>query len=103
MRNEADEPRVCEVNTVRLCLPATVDNYHLAGLLNPLLERQQYRICLDVSGVLRLGTVEFRVLEIFAESCARNGGFLKLENVGDTLGTLLREFGLAELMRAGPG
>ena len=100
MRNEADEPRVCEVNTA-IVSARNGDNYHLAALLNPLLERQQYRICSMSVACCGWARWSF-VLEIFAESCARNGGF-QTENVGDTLGTLLREFGLAELMRAGPG
>lgn len=83
---------------MRLCLPATVDNSHLASLLNPLLEREQFRICLDARRVSRLGTVEFRVLGVFAEACKRRGGFLKLENVGESLAVLLREFGIADLI-----
>lgn len=83
---------------VRLCLPATVDNFHLASLLNPLLEREQFRICLDMSRVSRLGTVEFRVLGIFAESCRRHGGFFKLENASGTVAALVREFGFTELL-----
>jgi anti-anti-sigma regulatory factor len=103
MRNNTDNTHGGEGNTVRLRLPATVDNFHLASLLNPLLENQQYRICLDVSRVSHLGTVEFRVLRIFAESCKRHGGFLKLENASTTIAALVREFGFTELMRAAPG
>jgi anti-anti-sigma regulatory factor len=102
MRNNTDKARGFEGNTVRLCLPATVDNFHLASLLNPLLESQQYRICLDASRVSRLGTVEFRVLGSFADQFKRRGGFLKLENVSAKLAALVREFGFTDLMRAVP-
>lgn len=98
MRHNADNARGCEGNTVRLCLPATVDNFHLASLLNPFLESQQYRICLDVSRVVRLGTVEFRVLGSFADQFKCRGGFLKLENVSAKLAALVREFGFTDLM-----
>ena len=103
MRNNADNARGGEGTTVRLSLPATTDNSDLASLLNPLLESRQYRICLDASRVMRLGTVEFRVLGIFAESCKQHGGFLKLENASATVAALVREFGFTELMSAVPG
>jgi len=83
---------------VRLCLPATVDNFDLASLLNPLLERQQFWICLDASRVSRLGTVEFRVLGVFAEACKRHGGFLTLENASAKVAALVREFGFTDLL-----
>ena len=98
MRDNADNARGCYGNTVRLRLPATVDNFHLASLLNPLLESRQYRICLDASRVMRLGTVEFRVLGSFASHFKKHGGFLKLENASTTLTKLVHEFGFTDLL-----
>jgi anti-anti-sigma regulatory factor len=89
---------VCEANTVELRLPARVDNFDLALLLNRFVACEQYRVCLDVSRVLRLGTVEFRVLGSFAEQFERHGGFLRFENVNPTLAKLAREFGFTGLV-----
>lgn len=99
MRNNADNARDGKGNTVRLSLPAAADNSDLSSLLNPLLENQQYRICLDVSRVSHWGTVELRVLGIFAESCRRQGGFLKLENASATVAARVREFGFTDLIK----
>ena len=90
-------------NTVHLSLPATVDHYDLAALLNPLPAGHQHRVCLDVGRVSRLGTVEFRVLSAFAEACKQHGGLLKLENVHAPLAALVHEFGCTDLMRTAPG
>lgn len=103
MPNSVNNALGSESNSVRLSLPATVDNFHLAYLLNTLLERQQYRICLDVGRVSHLGTVEFRVLSAFAEACKQHGGLLKLENVHAPLAALVHEFGCTDLMRTAPG
>jgi anti-anti-sigma factor len=89
-------------NTVRVRLLAAVDNFDLASLLNRLLASKRYRVCLDVSRVSRLGTVEFRVLGSFAEQFERRGGFLILENVSPNLAALVREFGLTDLMPVVP-
>jgi anti-anti-sigma regulatory factor len=51
-----------------------------ARLFNDFSQHKCYRVCLDVSTVSHLGTVEFRVLGNFAESFKQHGGFLKLEN-----------------------
>ena len=93
-----DDNAGCEGNTVRLCLPATVENFHLAYLLNSLLEKHQHRVCLDVSRVSRLGTVEFRVLGSFPDQFKRRGGFLKLEHATASMTALVREFGSTELL-----
>lgn len=85
-------------NTVHLSLPATVDHYDLAALLNPLPAGHQHRVCLDVGRVSRLGTVEFRVLSAFTQSFGARGGFLKLENVSAPLAALVREFGFTDLL-----
>jgi len=85
-------------NTVRLCLPATVDNFHLAHLLNSLLAKHQHRICLDVRRVTRLGTVEFRVLSCFASHFKSHGGFLKLEYATASMTARVCEFGFTELL-----
>jgi len=98
MRNNADNNHGDEENIFRLHLPATVDNFHLAALLNPLLEKQQCRVCLDVSRVSRLGMVEFRVLSSFARDFKNCGGFLSLENASATLTALVREFGFTDLL-----
>jgi anti-anti-sigma regulatory factor len=103
MHNHADNHHGAEGAIIRLCLPATVDNFHLASILTPLLENQQYRVSLDASRVTRLGTVEFRALGIFAEACRRQGGFLKLENASVTMAALVREFGCTDLLRATSG
>jgi len=98
MHNNADNHHSDERNTIRFHLPATVDNFHLAALLNPQLENQQCRVCLDVSRVSRLGMVEFRVLTSFARDFKSRGGFLSLENASDTLTALIREFGFIDLL-----
>lgn len=87
-------------NIVRLQLSAQVDNYDLASLLNPLIRNSQYRICLDVSRVALLGTVEFRVLTAFAASFQARGGFLKLENANTKVASLMRDFGCTHLLNA---
>ena len=98
MHNHANSNHGDEEKIFRLHLPATVDNFRLAALLNSLLENQQCQVCLDVSCVSRLGMVEFRVLTSFARDFKSRGGFLSLENASATLTALIREFGFTDLL-----
>lgn len=85
-------------DAVRACL-SPGDNYSdLARLFNEFSQHKCFRVCLDVSTVSHLGTVEFRVLGNFAESFKRHGGFLKLENASASVTALVRDFGLTELL-----
>ena len=70
----------------------------LVVLLYNLSTSGRYQICLDVSAVSHLGTMEFRLLGIYAEQCRQHGGFLKLENPSDRLAALVRSYGCHELL-----
>jgi anti-anti-sigma regulatory factor len=98
MRDNPDNPPRHEDDTVRLCLMPSADFSDLAALLNELYHNEQYRVCIDVGAVWRLGTVEFGVLGSFLEPFKRRGGFLRLENASANIVTLVHIFGFAELL-----
>lgn len=98
MTAKANIPAHKDEDAVRACL-LPGDNYSdLARLFNDFSQHKCYRVCLDVSTVSHLGTVEFRVLGNFAESFKQHGGFLKLEHASASVAALVRDFGLTELL-----
>jgi anti-anti-sigma regulatory factor len=98
MQRNSDNPVSHETDIVRLCLLPEVDYSDLALLLNALYHSGNYRVCLDVSALSRLGTVEFRVLGSFAEALKQRGGFLRLERASAQITTVVQVFGFNELL-----
>jgi len=73
----------------------------LVVVLRDLSASARYRISLDVSAVSHLGTMEFRLLGIYADRCQEHGGFLKLENASAKLAALVRSYGCHHLLASG--
>jgi len=88
--------------TVRLRLARDAGYPDLVTPLYHLSASGRHRICLDVSAVSHLGTMEFRLLGIYAEQCRQHGGFLRLENASAKLAALVRSYGCLELLARAP-
>jgi ABC-type transporter Mla MlaB component len=86
---------------LRMRLPRDAGYPDLVVLLRDLTANGRYQISLDVSAVSHLGTMEFRLLGVYADRCQEHGGFLKLDNASAKLAALVRSYGCHHLLAGG--